>query len=57
MEIVYVFERNVRCLNVSFQSNVIVCTKKGKHFACLFCVEIVGVEPMTYRLRTCRSTN
>jgi len=22
-----------------------------------FRVEIVGVEPMTYRLRTCRSTN
>ena len=22
-----------------------------------FLMEIVGVEPMTYRLRTCRSTN
>ena len=57
MEIVHVFERNVRCLNVFSRWSVIVCTKKGKRFACLFCVEIVGVEPMTYRLRTCRSTN
>ncbi len=31
--------------------------KKEASIACLFYVEIVGVEPMTYRLRTCRSTN